>query len=273
MKLDTSDLQKAMERLRKERKLTKKAIVERAAKGFIKEVVALTPPASKGVTGASAKKAGEATINEDTGLTMEVVSDKQLQRMEDMHGSVHAANTLKNKKGEVYLEDLNYIIRSTTEALRFHMDKRSKRTGRVPSATKRGGSGQRIRMRTAGEHNGHVGRSRADNIALVPKKVMAEVRKILKRQVGVLAAGWNTAAKQLGVKLPAWISRHGTAYGECIVTITENTFRLEISNVVQFVENVRGYEARIEKAIAFQAKKMDREADFLIQKALKRSGW
>ena len=130
-----------------------------------------------------------------------------------------------------------------------------------------------MRRRSAGEHNDHVGRWKGDDIALVPKNVMEEVRKILKRQIGVLAAGWNTAAQKLGVKLPAWVTRHGTAYGEVVLTITATTFRLELSNVVQFVENVRGYESRVQRAIDFQTRKMEREADYLLKKALRKAGW
>jgi hypothetical protein len=40
-------------------KKLKAEIVKTAAKGFVKDVVSITPPASKGSTGAAARKAGE----------------------------------------------------------------------------------------------------------------------------------------------------------------------------------------------------------------------
>lgn len=273
MKLDTREIRTAMARLASASGKNKRDIAQRAAKGFIKDVVSITPPASRGSTGAAAKKAGEAAIDVDTALTMEKVPEKQLRRMEDQHGSQIVANQLRNKKGRVYLEDLNHIITSVSGALDFHLRKRNKNTGRVPAAAKRGAGGERLRMREAGAHNAHVGRWKADDIALVPPKVLAEVRKILKRQVGILAAGWNAGAKKLGVKLPAWVTRHGTAFGECVVTITRDTFRIELGNVVNFVGNVKGYERRMQRAVDFQAAKMQREADYLVRKAIKQSGW
>jgi hypothetical protein len=50
-------------------------------------------------------------------------------------------------------------------------------------------------------------------------------------------------------------------------------FRITLTNAVKYVTNVADYGRRIQSAIRIQAGKMDRKADFLLTRALKRSGW
>ncbi|MCX6968195.1 MAG: hypothetical protein NTZ46_10555 [Verrucomicrobia bacterium] len=49
-------------------------------------------------------------------------------------------------------------------------------------------------------------------------------------------------------------------------------FRIEISNAVKFVGNVKDLDGRIQKAITYQANAMQRQADFLLHKAVKKAG-
>ena len=270
---DTSEIQKALKRLDTLRKETKQELTERAARGFVKNLITITPPASKSNTGSSAKKAGETAIDVDTALTLEPTSEDSLRATQEFHGREYAANQLKNKKGEVYLEDKNTIIWSAEAALAFHLAKRSKSTGRPPSALKGRTSQNRVRMRDAGAHNQHVGRSIADNIALVPKAIFDQVRKLLKLRVGELAAGWNRAAAKLGVKgVPSWIKRH-TSPGDITIVTKDTLFRIEVWNDVKYVGTVKGYDYRIKKAVDYQANAINREADFLLKKQIKKAGW
>lgn len=272
---DMSGIRGSLQRLRPLVKKNARELITTAAKGFVKDVVAITPPASKGVSGSAAKKAGEATIEMDTALTMEAMSDRELSAQQQFHGGTSfAANELKTKKGKVYLTDTNHILWSAAQALAFHLKKRSQSTGRPPDARKgRGPGGKRMRMREAGAHNAHVGRWVADDIALVPRNVFAQVRVLLKKRVGELAAGWNAAATKLGVRLPAWVRRHGDSRGSASVTVGASTIRIVVENAVKFVGNVKGYERRVQKAIDYQARKMDRQADYLLKKALRAAGF
>jgi len=91
-------------------------------------------------------------------------------------------------------------------------------------------------------------------------------------RVGWLASGWNPAAKKLGVRLPAWITRHSGS-GGIIPTNDGRRFRLELTNAVKFVGGVKNYEGRIRKAILYQANAMQRQADYLLQKAVEKAGF
>ena len=56
MKFDTSKVQAAIKRLAPLVKKSRKELVEQAAKGFVRNVASITPPASKGTTGTAAKR-------------------------------------------------------------------------------------------------------------------------------------------------------------------------------------------------------------------------
>jgi hypothetical protein len=97
-------------------------------------------------------------------------------------------------------------------------------------------------------------------------------RELLKR-VGELAAGWDAGAQKLGVKLPAWVARHGSKRSSAAVIKTFRAFRIILTNAVKYVTSVDTYDRRIQSAINIQGKKMMRRADFLLTRALRRAGW
>ena len=95
---DTSEIHKALKRLDSLRKETKQELTERAARGFVKALITITPPASKSNTGSSAKKAGETAIDIDTKLTMEPCTEESLHQMQNFHGdNEFTVNRLQNK--------------------------------------------------------------------------------------------------------------------------------------------------------------------------------
>lgn len=273
-KFDMTQIRRACTRLGSVSTKTKRELVTTAAKGFVKDILKFTPPAGKGVTGSAAKKAGEAAIDIDTSLTMEVMSDKELNAQQEFHGgTIITATSLKNKQGETYLEDRNFILRTVSAALQFHMKKRNRSTGRPGVNSKALRNGVRMRQREAGAHNSHVGRSTSDDIALVTKETLEGVRQRLKKQVGILAAGWNASALKLKVSVPSWIKRHPATHGHFIELAESGHFTLTLVNAVPFVGNVKQYEDRLQRVVNYQANKMNRQADFLMKKALREAGW
>ena len=216
MKFDMRRLQAAIKNLEPHVKKSRKELVEQAAKGFVRTVATVTPPASKGATGSSAKKQGEAAITSDLAKVMKAVRAKrnvQIQSAQDIYK-------------------------------RF----RDTRTGRINPRNL---------------HNPYPVSSTEFNA----------LKKKLLLRVGWLASGWNAAAQKLGVKLPAWISRHGTGAGIILVTSDGRRFRIEISNAVKFVGSVKDLDRRIQKSVDYQANAMQRQADFLLKKAVKKAGF
>ena len=75
------------------------------------------------------------------------------------------------------------------------------------------------------------------------------------------------------LKLPAWVARHGGGRGAVSVLNTFRAFRIILTNAVKYIGNVDAYDRRIQSAINIQGKKMQRRAQFLLTRALRRAGW
>lgn len=212
MKFDYSELNRAMAALAADGGKSKLEVCRMAAKGFIKDIVGITPPASKGVAGMAAKKAGEAAVERDIAAI-----------------AIPVDGVPRAGKGDLFA---------------WHQSK-----------------WQNGRIRSNGEQ---IAVNRADYNAIV---------RTLKALVGFLAAGWNAAAQKLGVKLPAWVKRHGSKFGEHRITETPTRVSIELSNVVGFVGDVKAYDRRVQMAVNYQAKKMQRQCNALLRKRLRKAGF
>lgn len=210
---------------------TRAQVVETAARGFVKDVVAITPPAGKGVQGAAAKKRGEATVQNDV-LRIARVGDA-------------------TRDGQ-----------------------RRDSTGRFLSAAERGLASAEELLAAHAASKTSVGRVKgAAAPLLVSPETLNRVIRLLQKRVGWLAAGWNAAATKLGVRLPAWVRRHGDSAGSATVTLSAFSLRLTVTNAVRYVGNVRAYERRIQFAINQQAAKLRRQMPALLQRSLKKAGF
>src|SRR5438093_4831145 len=216
LRFDLREIKRAIKNLDQHVKKSRREHTEQAARGFVKEVVAITPPAGKGKKGSAAKKAGEAAIKSDLARVM------------------IAVRASKN----VALQDPRAI----------HQRLRDLRTGRInPRNLKKPYP--------------------------VDAGALRSLRNELLKRVGELAAGWNAGAERLGVKLPAWVSRHGPRRSSISVLNSIRQFRITLTNAVKYVTSVADYDRRIQSAVSIQARKMQRQADFLLTRALKRAGW
>jgi hypothetical protein len=56
-------------------------------------------------------------------------------------------------------------------------------------------------------------------------------------------------------------------------TKPRSPFILAVTNAVPFVGNVSGYANRIQKLIDYQARKLERQAEHLLKKAVKKAGF
>jgi hypothetical protein len=219
-KFDMSRLQRAIKDLRPQVQKTRAELVEQAAKGFVKNVVAITPPASKGVSGSKAKQQGDQAIKSDLARIMVAAARKKDR-------------------------DTRQAAASPEELYRRFRDKR---TGRInPKSIK------------------HPYR--------VPKAELLALQRRLLKEVGWLAAGWNEAAHKLGVRLPAWVGRHGTGKGSVVITRSGAVFRITVANEVSFVGNVKGFTRRVQSAINLQANAMRRQAEHLMKKGIRKAGF
>src|SRR5689334_22272707 len=216
MRFDLRPIQRGIKALAPQMKKSRRELAEEAARGFLKEVVAITPPASKGKRGSGAKKAGEGAIIADLARVMVAAAQKKGVKLGD--------------------------------PAEIHKRLRDSRTGRINPRN-------------------------LQHPYPVDAGALRALKRELLRRVGELAAGWNAGAQKLGVKLPAWVARHGGKRSSAAIINTFRVFRIILTNAVKYVTNVDAYDRRIQSAINIQGRKMQRRAEFLLARALRRAGW
>lgn len=118
--------------------------------------------------------------------------------------------------------------------------------------------------------NGRVARGPAHKIKA---KGLAAYIKQVQAKVGLLASGWNAAASKLGVKVPDWISRHGTGRGQIKIVIGFAESRITIINGVKFIGNVKDLKRRVQWALDRRAGAMNRQVDNFQAKAARGAGF
>ena len=271
---DMSEIRGALKRLAAANGQTKREVAQTAAKGFVRTVVEITPPASKGTAGTAAKKAGEATIASDVSRIFQPHKQETYDRIKANASKV--TERTFGHRGAAPIGNTEVHVLTFAEMAAFHHARR-KKDGRVMGprrgAFASGNAGLNF-DRALGITTGLRKKDlRGLDIGLVTTRDYDRFVRLLQKGVGMLAAGWNRAGELLGVKLPLWVRRHGSSRGEAVVTETATLFRLTLSNAVAFVDNVRGYQWRVQKAVDYQARNMNRQADYLLKKAMKKAGW
>lgn len=202
-------------------------VVEADAKGFIRDIVNITPP-SMGKADKQSQKRGEmAMIHEllgtrgagafRTGGVFIVMADDIMAKATHREETVRLFAT---KDGKVYGCDTRFFCpnASVDEMFDYHQSKRTK-NGKVS---------------TAGGRTRDIGRWKFIDQMIVSASAWKRYLKFILARVGMLAGGFNAAAKQLGVPLPAWIKRHGTNRGSVSVKRSFGHFTITISNRVKY---------------------------------------
>lgn len=255
---DMTKLRAALQRSRGFVNKSKRELLTVAAKGFVKDIIAITPPGSKGVTGGAAKKAGEGAVAADVARIFTPTSAQGIAEFRALNGEESASAFAH--KGAKPIGQVRARILSFAEMVDWHRQRRRK-DGRVKQVNR----------------DVTTGLKKSDLLGLdtgiVAFADYQRFTKVLQKNVGILASGWNAAAIKLKVSVPAWVKRHGDGGGSIEIVEARGSFRLVLSNEVQFVGNVKDYERRIQKAIDYQARKLDRQIDHLVKKAIRAGGF
>lgn len=109
---------------------------------------------------------------------------------------------------------------------------------------------EKARVNSSGRVNP---RNRKEKLFMDQRDYLKVLRDLMKL-VGLLASGWAAAAEALGVRLPAWIRRHGTKHGVVKITVRPNGIRIFFGNDVNFVDNIPDLGRRLQWALDTVAK-------------------
>lgn len=206
--------------LKRLRKVPREAavIVQKAittdAKGFVKDIIGVTPP-SMGKADKASQRRGEGKVEADIRKAYGTPAD--LWRLiRDAAGKDIADNFWAYMKVRQWHRANDIAQRFTGRSLdvfdggREHQRRRNPRTGRVIGG----------------------GQPKNKQIFLAETQER-ELRNYIRRQqarVGLLASGFVVAAGRLNVKTPKWVQRHGSQVGSINVRSTTGTFQITIAN-------------------------------------------
>lgn len=236
MIVTTVDMGHLLRRLRKVPRETARIMqiaVEADAKGFVADVVNVTPPfyrpggslppsmagkkPSKAKLGKEALRRGEKALSTDVrrvyghpSLIYDAIKGKDLGRAK----SFWAAYKLRDWRACDQLCDAAGVPRLRdflTDDGDEHRKRRNRRTGRVVGK----------------KPSFFVRQPKGVNAYIVGKK----------RNVGLLASGFKAAATKFGVKLPKWISRHSGSLGSVNVTAGSMKHMVVVSNSAPWASN------------------------------------
>lgn len=209
----------------------KQAILEKTvrtdAMGFVRDIVAITPPGSKGAPLLSGAKGELAVakamkkINGDLRHIIHPVADYIIQRAQrEDRGVSDGVRLWMTKDGRAYgVERDFWRPDASVEALYDHHRKYFKNG----------------RMTQAGRLTRDIGRWRFVDRLVVRQSVFNEYLQYVQEKVGILAGAWAEAAAKLKVRLPAIAKRH--ASGACQILIGADSYRVRMTNTVSYASD------------------------------------
>ncbi len=107
----------------------------------------------------------------------------------------------------------------------------------------------------------------------VDARKLATLFLALKANVGKLASGWLAAAQSLGVRAPAWISRHGSSRGDVRSQLTGSLLEIEMACRVPPNASAAELERRVAYALDYERKALERQTEFLVARDAQRAGF
>lgn len=232
-----------------------KPLVWQQSRLFIKEVVDITPPASKGVSGPKARKQGESAVARD------------IYRVYTTIGKAYdaIARTDKAAASAFYflVKEGNY--QEAGEIMRHFSASAGLGNTRSFARFDDGKLHQRFRGKRGG-----VSRDRVVLLVTNAQALQSYVKKVQGR-VGLLAAGWMNAAQKLGVRMPAWIARHGASNGAISVEVGIDKLLIVMSNKVKYGA-ANDLQRRADYVVRYRHQALRRRLPYVLRAALKRAG-
>jgi len=193
-------------------------VAREALKSLVKYALQNTPPASAGVQGKAAQRAGENAVLRDLG------------RMGFTPVPIKGFRVIT----QVYGRPLQSPIRVPTQLNPKFED---------PEGF------HRQRLIAAGHRRGAVSRG-GTQAFYVDQNKFTPLRKKLLAKVGALSSGWAAAAKELGVPVPAWLARHaGLGRGTTVQTSIDGP-RITVKVINHFPIGAEDTAAETERRIA-----------------------
>jgi hypothetical protein len=242
--IDSRKLFLAMKEFAKESRKDLGEIVQKQAGIMVGHLISFTPPAAslgqsmsdRGSITSQAKKRGEASVKADIAVLFPTTRLKP----EAVRGMIDNGYEWGTGRGAKKIPE---YADSIADLKRIHDFSRSKSTGRVRT----GIGGQ--------------------NMAMTNAALRREFIKLKIKNVGILNAGWLSAAKKLKTSkraTPSWITRHGDKPGGASFRDSKSGLTITISNRMPYFP--RNMDSRIQRAITYRAYGLQKALESMIER-------
>lgn len=249
VRIDTRRLNAAMQEFARESRKELDVVVRQQAGIMVGHLIALTPPAAgmgqamsdTGAITLEAKKRGEGTIAADIAVlfpTTKLAEGK-------VRGMIDAGWEWGTGSGKKTIRE---FAENIGDLERIHRFARSPASGRVRT----GRTGQ--------------------NMALTRAAVRKAYTKQAIKKVGLLAAGWIAAARELrtvGRATPAWITRHGKQPGGVSITRTTEGISVKVANRVAYFP--KDMPTRVQRAVIWRERGLRRALEAMLDRRAKKA--
>ncbi|PTY03338.1 hypothetical protein DB346_05510 [Verrucomicrobia bacterium LW23] len=217
-------------------------LLKEMAKGFIKQVVLITPPGGGGVTGPAARRRGAAHVATDVNRVFRELRHEKWHSPE-IKKAIRERDLARLREIVPHIPEFAGMQVELEPNPAYHRAARNSR-GVVPQGTR-----QRVLV--------------LDGL----KKYI----KIEQARVGKLASGWNAAAEKLGVNLPAWVTRHGAGRGSIVLELREPSLTIRITNAVRYAQHISDLQRRIQWALDRQASGTEKRVAKILEAAARKA--
>lgn len=224
-RINSARLQKAFKRFSTEdKRAVLEEVVRKDAIGFVRDVVAITPPGHAGkklVSGAKGEAAVEAGRNKIRHDLLQIIyplpDDVINKALSFDQGLGDNVRLWVNKAGKVYgVERALFRPDATIEMIYDHHQRYFKRG----------------RMTQAGTFTRDIGRWKFVDRFVIRESTWRQYLDYVWEKMGTLAGAWGKAAAQLRVRMPKIASRHRS--GEFLPISKPDAYRVRITNTVTF---------------------------------------
>ena len=252
-----------------ERQLT--PVLEKQGRLFIKEMIKWTPPASQGKTGKKAHEQGKMAITSDllglkggrskeqrTAGVFVVMKDEFLKANAKQYGKSQHVRLFVKKDGTVYGTDRQHFRPNATNAEMYaHHQSMRRKGGRVS---------------TAGGATRDVGRWKFIDQMVVSRSAYLRYERMIQKRVGILAGGWNAAAKRFGYRPPAWVAKHGESSGAAMLVKSAGKLYYELRNTVRYGA-ANGMQRRVNHVVSYRKRAIQAAAAGALRAGLRGAGF
>lgn len=268
LKLKTNDFIGAVDRYLANGKKDRGVYMKQQARLIAKNVIAVTPPAgfyrtkendsASMVMGKKAEEVGKKAILTDLLRIFYVMKPENINRFLEFYGE--GGNTAKfGHAGAKAIGNVTEKVLTSTASLKAWHRARRTAKGRTMNVHRSVSTGIRFRDLPGLD------------LGIVSQKQFDQYYKTVAKKVGFLVSGWEKTADVLGFGMAKWMRGHGCP-SACEFRQTSVGVTVRATNGAGFASNVSDLQRRVQYAVDWQTRQIEKQIRHYEERLHKRSG-